>query len=88
MKLKQQEKLKEMSHADSLKYKIEAEGDKGVIQQVSYEVIYLFARFLVDLAILLTWMTRPSPLWQDSNETRKSVKSKTRTSSIVGTPSK
>lgn len=32
MKLKQQEKMKEMSQADQLKYKIEAEGDRGVIQ--------------------------------------------------------
>lgn len=38
-----------------MKYRIEAEGDKGVIQQVSYLVIsYLFARFLVALATPLT----------------------------------
>jgi hypothetical protein len=43
-----------------MKYRIEAEGDKGVIQQVSYLVIsYLFARFLVALATPRTWMMRP-----------------------------
>ena len=34
-KLKQQEKLKEMNAADQQKYKIEADGDGGQIQQVS-----------------------------------------------------
>jgi hypothetical protein len=35
LKLKQQEKLKELNHMDVLKYKIEAEGDGGQIQQIS-----------------------------------------------------
>ena len=47
--------MKEMSQADSIKYKIEAEGDKGVIQQVSYFplclILFLF-RFLVALETL------------------------------------
>lgn len=34
-KLKQQEKLKEMNAADQQKYKIEADGDGGQIQQIS-----------------------------------------------------
>lgn len=35
VKLKQQEKLKELNHMDVLKYKIEDEGDGGQIQQIS-----------------------------------------------------
>lgn len=35
LKLKQQEKLKELNHIDLFKYKIEEEGDGGQIQQIS-----------------------------------------------------
>ena len=34
-KLKQQEKVKEMNQADAVKYKIEEDGDQGLVQQVS-----------------------------------------------------
>ena len=76
-----------MSHADSQKYRIEAEGDKGVIQQVSYLLIsYFFARFLVGLATPLTWTMRPSQLLLGSSETKRSGRSRTRMISIAGTP--
>lgn len=70
-----------------MKYRIEAEGDKGVIQQVSYLVIsYLFARFLVALVTPLTWTMRPSQLSLGKRRPKRSGPSRTRRISTDGTP--
>jgi len=76
--------MKEMSQADSIKYKIEAEGDKGVIQQVSYLISFNFYRFLVASETLLTWMMRLLQRWSDSRKIRNKEPNRIRRSLIDG----